>query len=125
MSEKPTEIKINGALATKALESLRKHASLPRKGKTHSDVLGGDVIQLVIGTKGVKKETGNSVIHCDLVHSLDEKDPTIENLFITKGDIAPWASKLQVTGRISTVYILCYGLSVVHVFRTDEASYCC
>ena len=109
MSEKPTEIKINGALATKALESLRKHASLPRKGKTHSDVLGGDIIQLVIGTKGVKKETGNSVIHCDLVHSLDEKDPTIENLFITKGDIAPWASKLQTTGRISTVLMLFCG----------------
>lgn len=103
MSQQTTEIKINGAVATKALESLRKHAALPRKGKTSSDILGGDVIQLVIGTKGVKKETGNNVIHCDLIHSLDEKDPTIENVFITKGDVAPWASKLQSSGRISTV----------------------
>ena len=106
MSQSVTEIKINGEVANKARESLRRHAEKPRKNRSQGDILGGDIIHLVIGVKRVKKEWGSDVIHCDLVHSLDERDSTIENVFITKGDSAPWASKLQSTGKISTVVVL-------------------
>lgn len=106
MSQTVSEIRINGEAANKALESLRRHAEKPRKNKSESDILGGDIIHLVIGVKHVKKEWGNDVIHCDLIHSLDEKDSGIENVFITKGDTAPWASKLQSVGHISTVVMI-------------------
>ena len=73
--------------------------------RTEAREIFSEVI-LFIWLSEVKKEWGSDVIHCDLVHSLDERDSTIENVFITKGDSAPWASKLQSTGKISTVVVL-------------------
>lgn len=76
-----TEIKINGEVANKALESLRRHAEKPRKNRSQGDILGGDIIHLVIGVKRVKKEWGSDVIHCDLVHSLDDEFYNRERIY--------------------------------------------
>lgn len=99
MTEQSKQIRINGELATKALNSLRHHAEEVVKEKQ----AGGSVIYLILSVKRIDEGKQGCLMHCQLVHSLNENDPTMENLFVTKGESDPWAKKLRDLGHISTV----------------------
>lgn len=99
MTEQPKQIRINGELATKALNSLRHHAEKVEKEKQP----GGSIIYLILSVKKIDEGKKDCLMHCQLVHSLNENDPSMENLFVTKGESDPWAKKLRDLGHISTV----------------------
>ena len=99
MAEQSKQIRINGELATKALNSLRHHAEEVEKNKQAA----GSIIYLILAVKKIDERKKDCLIHCQLVHSLNENDPTMEILFVTKGESDPWAAKLRDLGQISTV----------------------
>ncbi|KAK8790086.1 hypothetical protein WA538_001527 [Blastocystis sp. DL] len=98
MAEQSKQIRINGELATKALNSLRHHAEEVEKNKQAA----GSIIYLILAVKKIDERKKDCLIHCQLVHSLNENDPTMEILFVTKGESDPWAAKLRDLGQIST-----------------------
>ena len=109
-------INIDGVAATKALESLRKHSELPRKGKTAIEIAEGDIIRLIVGLKEKDEYKQNKEVLINLRFGIDNKDENYEIVFITKGDSSKLRGKLDSIPHLSTVALdLCvYG--IVYVF---------
>lgn len=120
MSGKQQSINIDGVAATKALEALRKHAELPRKGKTDVEKAEGDLLRLIVGLKDKDEYKREKEVLINLRCSIDNKDENYEIVFITKGDSSKLRGKLDSVAHLSTVF-LCLDIHfVVHVFRKPE-----
>lgn len=105
MSGKQPGINIDGVAATKALEALRKHADLPRKGKTEIEKSEGDLLRLIIGLKDKEEYKKEKEVLINLRCSIDSKDENYEIVFITKGDSSKMRGKLDSIPHLTTVYI--------------------
>ena len=103
MSETEGGIVINGAIANKALESLRKFAASSRNGKIG---IGGKletVLHLIIGLKDKEEYKKDKQVLLNLRYPLDNKDDKYEIVFVTKGDAAKMQDKLDSVKHLSTV----------------------
>ena len=103
MSETEGGIVINGAIANKALESLRKFAASSRNGKIG---IGGKletVLHLIIGLKDKEEYRKDKQVLLNLRYPLDNKDDKYEIVFVTKGDAAKMQDKLYSVKHLSTV----------------------
>ena len=103
MSETEGGIVINGAIANKALESLRKFAASSRNGKIG---IGGKletVLHLIIGLKDKEEYKNDKQVLLNLRYPLDNKDDKYEIVFVTKGDAAKMQDKLDSVKHLSTV----------------------
>lgn len=96
-------IQIDGVAATKALEALRKHAEMPRKGKTSVEKAEGDLVRLVVGLKDKEEYKQDKEVLINLRCSIDSKDENYEIVFVTKGDSSKMRGKLDVIPHLSTV----------------------
>ena len=105
MSAKQSGINIDGIAATKALEALRKHAELPRKGKTEIERAEGDLLRLIIGLKDKEDYKNEKEVLINLRCSIDNKDENYEIVFITKGDSSKMRGKLDSIPHLTTVVI--------------------
>ena len=74
MSESASSIAIDGEAATKALESLRKFAEAPRKGKTAVEKASGDAIRLVFGLKDKEEYKSGEKVMINLKYALESAD---------------------------------------------------
>ena len=109
-------INIDGVATTKALESLRKHSELPRKGKTAIEKAEGDIIRLIVGLKEKDEYKQNKEVLINLRFGIDNKDENYEIVFITKGDSSKLRGKLDSIPHLSTVvFYLCVN-RIVYVF---------
>ena len=103
MSETEGGIVINGAIANKALESLRRFAASSRNGKIG---IGGKletVLHLIIGLKDKEEYKKDKQVLLNLRYPLDNKDDKYEIVFVTKGDAAKMQDKLDSVKHLSTV----------------------
>ena len=103
MSETEGGIVINGAIANKALESLRKFAASSRNGKIG---IGGKletILHLIIGLKDKEEYKKDKQVLLNLRYPLDNKDDKYEIVFVTKGDAAKMQDKLDSVKHLSTV----------------------
>ena len=118
MSEKQSSINIDGNAATKALEALRTHANLPRKGKTEIEKAEGDLLRLIVGLKDKEEYKQGKEILINLRCSIDNKDENYEIVFVTKGDSSKLRGKLDTIPHLSTVSTFNFVrvfINVVHV----------
>lgn len=115
MSDKKASIHIDATVATKALEALRKHAELPRKGRTPVEKAEGDLLRLIIGLKDKEEYKRDKEVLINLRCSIDSKDEDYEIVFITKGDSSKMRGKLDSVPHLSTVMLLVLFLLIVHV----------
>lgn len=115
MSDKKASIHIDGTVATKALEALRKHADLPRKGRTPVEKAEGDLLRLIIGLKDKEEYKRDKEVLMNLRCSIDSKDEDYEIVFVTKGDSSKMRGKLDGVPHLSTVMLLILFLLIVHV----------
>lgn len=103
MSEQNDCIDINGAVATKALESLRKFAELPRTGKTQVEKDYGAILHLIIGLKDKEEYKSGKEVLLNLRFPLDNEKDNYEIVFVTRGEAAKMQDKLDAIKHITTV----------------------
>ena len=106
MSESASSIAIDGEAATKALESLRKFAEAPRKGKTAAEKASGDAIRLVFGLKDKEEYKSGEMVMINLKYALESADDEYEIVFITKGDASKLRNQLDKVRHLTTVSLL-------------------
>lgn len=106
MSENGGGITINGTIANKALESLRKFAAAHRNSKIGIGGKSETVLHLIIGLQNKEEYKGRKQVLLNLRYPLDNKDDKYEIIFITKGDAAKMQDKLDSVKHLSTVLLM-------------------
>ena len=122
MSETKGGIVINGAIANKALESLRKFAASYRNSKVGIGGKSETVLHLIIGLKDKEEYKKDKQVLLNLRYPLDNKDDKYEIVFVTKGDAAKMQDKLDSVKHLSTVISVNISLILVHILRQYEKS---
>ena len=103
MSETEGGIVINGAIANKALESLRKFAASYRNSKVGIGGKSETVLHLIIGLKDKEEYKKDKQVLLNLRYPLDNKDDKYEIVFVTKGYTAKMHDKVVSVKHISSL----------------------
>ena len=114
MSEQKSGIEINGVIATKALESLRKFAASPRERKTKVERDYGAILHLIIELEDKEEYKLGKEVLLNLRYPLDNENDNYEIVFVTRGGAAKMQGKLDAIKHLTTVQFFSW-FNLVHV----------